>query len=179
MTAPPPIPRGTAGADVHLVPDANYLAAVQQLMRGARHRLLCSVFIVDLTPTDQGRFVVDDLLLLMAEARWRGADVRLLVGGSRDNIALAETADAARSRALALGVPTVWLSSRKVRGSHCKIVVADDALLTGSHNWSPGALVGDLQTQDSLCVHSAAMAQMAVQRFHKQWTRAGGQHVAL
>jgi phosphatidylserine/phosphatidylglycerophosphate/cardiolipin synthase-like enzyme len=179
MSALPAIARGSGAAGVHLVPDDSYLAAVQQLMRSARHRLLCSVFIVDLTPTDGGQFVVDDLLLLMAEASWRGADVRLLVGGSRDNIALAQTADAARARAQSLGLPCLWLSSRPVRGSHCKIVVADDALLTGSHNWSPGALAGAHQIQDSLCVWSPAVAQMAAHRFQRQWARAGGEHVAL
>jgi len=173
------IPRAAGAAQARLVSDQAYLDALITLMRGARHRLLCSVFIVDLTPTDAGRLVVDELLLLMAEARWRGADARLLVGGSRDNIALAETADSARTRALALGLPCRWLSSRNVRGSHAKLVLADDTVLSGSHNWSPGALVGDQQTQDSVCVSAAALARMAAQRFERQWRRAGDDHAAL
>lgn len=173
MSDHPLIPRGVGAAQVQLVPDQVYLHVLTSLMQKARNRLLCSVFIVDLTPTDDGRLVVDELLMLMAEAHWRGVDARLLVGGSRDNIALAETADAARARALSLKLPCRWLSSRRVRGSHSKIVVADDNVLTGSHNWSPGALVGDQQTQDSINVHASALARMAVQRFERQWRRAG------
>ncbi len=174
-----PIPRGVGPAPVTLLADLGYAQGLLQTLRAARERLWCSVFIVDLTPTDQGRLVVDELLLTLAEAAWRGADARLLVGGSRDNIALAETADAARARALALGLPCRWLSSRAVRGSHCKLVIADDTVLTGSHNWSPGALVGEQQTQDSLCVRSAALASLAAQRFERQWRRAGGGDAAV
>lgn len=174
-----PIRRAVQAARVQLVSDQDYLGAVERLVHGARERVLCSIFIVDLSPAESGRLVVDDLLLALAEARWRGADVRLLVGGTRDNIALAEAADAARARGLALGLPCRWLTSRGVRGSHCKIVLADDRVLTGSHNWSPGALLGETQTQDSVCVQSAALAALVAQRFERQWARAEDRDAAL
>jgi phosphatidylserine/phosphatidylglycerophosphate/cardiolipin synthase-like enzyme len=98
-------------------------------------------------------------------------DVRLLIGGSRTNFEIAEISDLARARALQLGIPCRWLTSRDVRGSHAKVVVADHETLVGSHNWSPGAF-GDDQTQDSLWVASADLAAYLASEFRTQWRRA-------
>lgn len=173
------IPTAVAPARAHLVSDGEYNPALLGLLDSARMRLLCSLFIVDITATPNGGLMVDDLLMHLADARWRGVDVRLLVGGSRDNIALAEAADAARARARALGIDCRWLSSRNVRGSHAKLVIADDTVLTGSHNWSAGALSGEHQTQDSVMVASRDLAAVLAQRFEAQWQRAEVPHAAL
>lgn len=173
------IPVAVAAARAALVSDTRYLATLLALAQRARTRLLCSVFIVDVTPTERGQLPVDDMLRAMADATWRGTDTRLLIGGSRNNIALAEAADAARARALELGLECRWLSGRAVRGSHTKIVVADERVLTGSHNWSPGALVGERQTQDSVLVKSPDLAMVLARRFETQWQRAEATHAAL
>ncbi len=173
------IPLGASATGVSLVADAAYRQALQGLIASATARLLCSVFIVDTTMTRQRRLPVDDILQSLAEAAWRGVDARLLIGGSRDNIALAEVADAARTRAMAHGLPVRWLTSRKARGSHAKFVIADDAVLSGSHNWSPGALTGEQQTQDSLIVHSTGLCALLASRFETQWLRAQAPYVAV
>ncbi len=175
----PLIALGVAPARVSLVADAAYFETVLSLAGRSAWRLLCSVFIVDITPVPNHEHYIDTILEKMAEAGWRGADTRLLIGGSRDNVALAEVAEAARARALARGISCRWLTSHAVRGSHMKVVIADDAVLTGSHNWSPGAVTGDNQTQDSVLVESRDIASLLAARFEEQWHRAEVPHAAV
>ena len=106
----------------------------------------------------------------MADAVWRGVDARLLIGGSRTNTELIELAYAGRQRALALGVPCRWLTASRQRGSHSKFVVADDAVLCGSHNWS--AIAFRDSTQDSVLLRSPDLAAYIASLFEKQWLRA-------
>lgn len=161
------IPVGVRNARVRLVPDEQYLPELRSLIAGARQTCLCSLFIVDLTPKPWGRVLVDTVLGDLAAAYWRGVDVRLLIGGSRDNIEIAETANTARARARELGIPVLWVTSRPRRGSHAKLVVVDDFVLTGSHNWSAGAFVN--QTQDSVLVASKDLALYLTETFEQSW----------
>lgn len=140
------------------------------LIRAAFYRCWCSVFIVDPSPGRDHELLVYGILAELARCRWRGADVRLLIGGSRTNFEIAEISDAARTLAGQLRVPCRWLSSQNVRSSHVKLVLADDFVLTGSHNWSGGAL-GD-QTQDSIIVESPALVAYLGGVFEAQWARA-------
>ena len=169
MTAPL-VPVGVVDARARLVSDADYLPVILDLVDRARATCLCSVFIVDLAPSRDRVLSVGEVLRALAAARWRGVDVRLLVGGSRENLEIAETADVARARALALGIPCRWATSKPGRGSHAKFVVADDAVLTGSHNWSPGAFGG--QVQDSLLLRSVDLAAYVASIFERQWATA-------
>lgn len=165
------IPVGAMGGRARLVPDDSYLAELEALLARARRRCLCSLFIVELAPLRDRRLAVDGLLRELAGARWRGADARLLVGGSRSNLQIAILSESARAHALRVGLPCRWLTSRPARGSHAKLVVADDAVLVGSHNWSPGAF--ERETQDSVLVESADLAEHLAGLFERQWASAG------
>jgi phosphatidylserine/phosphatidylglycerophosphate/cardiolipin synthase-like enzyme len=108
----------------------------------------------------------------LADASWRGVDVRVVVGGSRDNYQIAAIAAAARAVLADAGVPTRWLSARPGRGSHAKLIISDDFVLTGSHNWSPGAFDGS-QVQDSVVVSSPSLAgALHMHVFEPQWLTA-------
>lgn len=171
------IPVGVSGGRVRLISDEGYLSAVRSLIAEAERRVLCSMFIVDLWPWRDPALTVDTVLLQLQAAAWRGCDVRLLIGGSRSNLQLAELADAARARALNLGLACRWLTKHRARGSHAKLVISDDRVLTGSHNWSFGAFTN--QTQDSIAVESVALAATLAQQFEAQWQRAEGEpHVS-
>jgi len=160
---------GVRDARVQAVVDDGYAATLHSIVSRARRRCLCSMFMIDLAPARDRKLRVDDVLIGLRDARWRGADVRLLVGGSRINVDMAELADTARGRALELGIPCRWLTSQKVRGSHAKIVVADDMVLLGSHNWSDASFT--TETQDSVLVESADLAALMAVYFDEQWTR--------
>lgn len=158
------------GGAARLVHDADYADVAAGLARAALDRLWCSVFIVDLAPHDEAAPRVRELVRALAAARWRGVDVRAIVGGSRTNRPIAEAVAASLLVLRAHGVPARGLSGDDVRGSHVKLVLADDRVLTGSHNWSPGALGG--QVQDGVLIESADLASALAGEFLWQWRRA-------
>ena len=159
------------GATCELLTDEHYGWALRQSVQASKRRCLCSIFIIDLkTPCAANCItdVIDDL----ADARWRGVDVRVLVGGSRSTFAIGEAAAIAVAHLTDRGIPSRWLTSDKAaRGSHAKNVVVDEAVLLGSHNWSPGAFHRD--TQDSVRITSAALAEYLAALFEARWTSDG------
>lgn len=163
---------GAENARVIPVPDGDYRHAAAELISSAYRRCLCSLFIVDVNPDNDDDLRVNALLEHLARTTWSGSDARLLIGGSRSNIAIAEASNAALTVAKKYGIATRWLSGRPGRGSHTKLVIADDRLLVGSHNWSGGAL-GSHQRQDSLLIASADLAEYCSFLFDEQWDRAG------
>jgi|GEM_PF-2477186 len=167
MTAPL---LGVKNARAVLVSDGAYHRVARGMIERSRRHCLCSLFIVDASPAMDRDLLVYDLLVCLEEAAWRGVDTRLLIGGSRDNLEIAELSYAARKTAARLGIPCRWLTSSDVRGSHAKLVICDDQVLLGSHNWSGGAFTS--QTQDSVHVVSADLAAVLANEFELQWTRA-------
>lgn len=164
----------TGVENVHVVPvpDGEYVDVAADLIKGAYRRCLCSIFIVDIDPARDHDLQVNRLLEHLARTTWRGADTRLLIGGSHSNVSIAEASQAALEVGKGLGIDTRWLSAHVGRGSHAKLVVADNQVLLGSHNWSGGALGGQ-QRQESLLVASADLAAYFSAVFDVQWDRAG------
>jgi phosphatidylserine/phosphatidylglycerophosphate/cardiolipin synthase-like enzyme len=162
---------GTTSAGVRFVPDDEYYPIARHLITQAHRTCLVSMFIIDLK---SGQFDRDakvfQLLKLVREASWRGAAAKVLIGGSRSNLLLAEVAEIARYVSLELGIACRWLTSQDVRGSHAKLVLSDQRILTGSHNWSAEAFTN--QTQDSVLIDSPALSAYLASYFESQWRRA-------
>jgi phosphatidylserine/phosphatidylglycerophosphate/cardiolipin synthase-like enzyme len=167
---------GVLKSKAGLVFDAAYNSTIKSLVAQARHRCLCSLFLVDLLTApgqklrQEQKLLVDDILIELQTALWRGVDVRLLIGGSWDNLRIATLSETARARATELGIPCQWMTYQKGHQSHAKLVIADDYVLTGSHNWSVGALTD--QVQDSILVESETLAAYLISIFEYQWKRA-------
>lgn len=161
---------GVKQARVRLLPDNSYRPALNSAVQNAFRRVLCSIFIVDVSPGRDRTLMVDSLLVELGAAKWRGADVRLLIGGSRTNFDIAQLAVAARTRAQSLRIPCRALMALPVRGSHSKMVITDDTVFLGSHNWSPGAFSN--QVQDSISIESKALSAVLSDLFEMQWKRA-------
>jgi hypothetical protein len=162
---------GVRNAQLCLAADADYFRIAQNLLRRSWQRALCSLFIVDADPDRDSRLLVSTLLYELECCVWRGVDTRLVVGGSHDNLEIAQTAFTAIRLAHQYHVPARWLTRHaKKRGSHLKLVVADDRVLIGSHNWSGGAFTD--QIQDSVLITSPALAARLASFFESQWTRA-------
>jgi phosphatidylserine/phosphatidylglycerophosphate/cardiolipin synthase-like enzyme len=158
-----------------LIPDAEYLVFVRRLYAEARQRCLASLFLVGDAPWRDREFVMDGILLALAEARWRGVDARLLVGGAPSNPTMVQMADAARRRAGILRVPCRWLTDLPKLAGHAKVVISDDTIVVGSNNWMSGpAVPARTVAQDSVCVSSASLAARLERRFSEQWQAAAG-----
>lgn len=158
---------GVLNPTAKLVPDADYASQLHSLIAHARRRCLCSLFIVDIMPLQTQKSLVDPVLVEMQAARWRGVDARLIIGGSWTNLAIARTAEAARARAYDLNIPCRWLTYKEGKQSHAKIVIVDDYVMIGSHNWTTGAFTD--QTQDSIIVKSQSLAAYLIPVFEYQW----------
>ncbi len=151
-----------------LITDQSYRDTASGLITRAANHCLASIFIVDPDPLEDTDLMVDALLHDLAGAAWRGVDARLLIGGSRDTARIRDACLLARTRAQGLDIPARLLAATGQRSDHAKIVVAGDAVLLGSHNWSPGALAG--QIQDSILIRDMALAGYFVTRFEAQWS---------
>jgi len=159
------------GVRVQLLSGARYRDATIAAIRSSVLRCWCSLFIIDLTTSFGMPLTVDPVIEELERAVRRRVDVRLVIGGSRTSLEIAELADAARAFCRSHEVPCRWLTSKDVRGSHAKIVIADALSIVGSHNWSPGAFGGE-QVQDSLLIRSGVLSVQLSGLFMQQWNRA-------
>jgi len=158
----------------HAVPLAgrDYLPYLLSLIDRARHSVLATIFIIDPRPeTDLGgnvRLVLDTL----ARARWRGIDVRVIVGSSRQTPAIELADRVARRRLADLGVLCRPYATEGPSGSlHSKYLVIDDIVVVGSHNWSHQALC--LDDELTLAVRSKDLSLRLRSVFEGEWERAG------
>src|SRR5262245_32668989 len=166
-----PIPLGVLESAARLVADAEFLPVARRIIGAASRAVHCSYFIVDVSPYRGPALLVNELLYELEAAYWRGVDVRVLLGGSRQNPDILEACVGGALRLTALGVPVRLLTSRAIsRTTHVKLTIADDRVLTGSHNLAGGALSSE--TQDSLLVASPSLAAYLDSRFESQWLRA-------
>lgn len=161
-------PIGSLGGTCVLVADEEYPVMVREMLSGARRRCLVSMFIVDAGSRSES---MNSIVLALEAALWRGLDVRIVLGGSRTNLRIAEATAGAAQVFHDRSIPSRWLTAQQWRGSHAKIVIVDDFVLVGSHNWSVGAFSG--QHQDSVRVDSPALAAYFTALFDAQWLRAG------
>ena len=147
--------------------DGAYFAETIGIIHRSQKRCLCSIFIIDHDLENDKQQLVDQLLLALSAASWRGVDTRLIIGGSRSNPSIQETSLMAWERAKDLGIAVRLVAASKENDSHVKLVVADHAVVNGSHNWS-SSLSGE-QIQDSVVVESPALANYLCHYFEKQW----------
>jgi phosphatidylserine/phosphatidylglycerophosphate/cardiolipin synthase-like enzyme len=152
-----------------LLSDGNYVPFALRTFGASRSRILVSIFIIDPRVGNAPEPHVYNLLTACRDAMRRGADVRILIGGSRRNHVIGASAQLAWDLCLALGLDARWLTAMETRGSHTKLVVADDTVIVGSHNWSAGAFDG--QCQESIAIRSPSLAAVCARTFEKLWNR--------
>ncbi len=149
----------------------DYLPYLLSLVDRARDSVLGMIFIIDPRPeTDLGgnaSLILDAL----ARAQWRGVDVRVIVGSSRQTPAIELADRVARRRLADLGVLCRPFAVEGPSGSlHSKYLVIDDVALVGSHNWSHQSLCVDDEL--SLAVRSKDLSLQLRSVFEREWDRA-------
>jgi len=102
---------GVLGAQAALVSDRDYEKIVKSMIGRARRRVWASLFMIDLATPDPKLRVLGAMHELAA-AQWRGVDVRLLIGGSRDNLQMAESSAASLAVARQLNLASRWVTAR-------------------------------------------------------------------
>ena len=112
------------------------------------------------------------LLKSLARAVWRNVDVRVLVGTS-DAKVIQVANSTAYSTLEYYGVPVRRFLSQYAQSLHSKSVIVDDQLVVaGSHNWSPGA--AESHDEDSLAVFSRELNLLLRDEFSVNWLSSAG-----
>lgn len=155
-------------AKVNLVSDGDYFPVVIKALQKARYRCYCSIFIIDYDLDNDFDVRLTNVLSELASTAWRGVDTKLLIGGSRANSQILKFSLLALARARHLGLDTRLVTATEGDNSHVKMVIADDFILTGSHNWSRG-IFGD-QIQDGVLIQDPALASTLSKYFFDQWS---------
>lgn len=164
------MPVDFADVRVQRISDGAYFPTCESMIQSAKRRCYVSMFIVDYDLRADPLARLDALMVDLAVARWRGADVKLLVGGSRENTPILESALLAVARAKEFNLDVRLACGKPGDNTHVKLVIADSEALSGSHNWSRGAFGGE--TQDSIQINNEAMAQSLASYFTGQWNLA-------
>jgi phosphatidylserine/phosphatidylglycerophosphate/cardiolipin synthase-like enzyme len=151
--------------------DADYFPFLHSQIVQAHRRIWVSMFTVNARHTRDARLHVRTLLHDLAAAVNRGVDVRVLIGADAQSQSALQVANRVASGYLkALGVPARWHEGARRHASHAKCVVIDDeCLIVGSHNWSPRALARGID--DSIAVRCEGIAVEAAAWFVRQWAR--------
>lgn len=163
--------RASRGGRVVPLASADLLPYLVASIEAARRRVWAAVFIIDPRPEEDPDGTVALLLDTLARAKWRGLDTRVLVGGSARTPAIELAGRVARRYLEAAGVPCrQFVGKRGETSLHSKYLIADDAVIVGSHNWTRRALVAD--TELSLGVASPTTATTLGFEFVRDWDRA-------
>ncbi len=144
-----------------------YFTFLNGMIQKARKRIWAAIFIVNPTVEDDYFLTIRNLLKILTYALWRNVDVRVLIGQS-EAFGISTANETAFSYLHHLGVPVRKFIGQYRRSMHSKYVVIDDELLIcGSHNWTPGA--ANLHEEDSIAVFSEEMNLLLRDEFISHW----------
>jgi hypothetical protein len=163
--------RGVAGVEprvsarqVGLLRNASYLDALRVLLAQARRRILVSMFFYTVEPGTPGA----EWLALLAQARARGVDVRVLLAdglpGSRHG---AERINVAAERALRRERVAVRRYWPEVTLHRKLVLIDDDHTLCGSHNWTTSSAYRYDET--SVLVLGVELTSALAAEFERDW----------
>jgi phosphatidylserine/phosphatidylglycerophosphate/cardiolipin synthase-like enzyme len=127
-----------------------------------------SMFLIDIRRAFDPEREVRALLHALEESMWRGVDVRILIGDSRQVVQLREMNMVALAylRAKRLTVRTHPLT--RPGGTHDKYLVIDHSVVVlGSHNWIEECF--NQTAEDSLAVVSPDLNRRLSQQFLATW----------
>jgi phosphatidylserine/phosphatidylglycerophosphate/cardiolipin synthase-like enzyme len=142
-------------------------AFARTAIRGALQRVWAAVFLVDARPSGDTREAVRRFLEDLGYARWKGVDTRVLMGTSTiPEVTLANRSAAALLRGY--GVEVREHGCGLARGLHGRyLVIDDDLVVIGSHDWTPQALHRD--EADSLAIRSRALCTALAAELVQRW----------
>jgi phosphatidylserine/phosphatidylglycerophosphate/cardiolipin synthase-like enzyme len=150
--------------------DEDYGLFLLDAVQRARRRVLATQFLVELRPEFDGERYVLMLCRALAEASWRGVDVRIVLSRFVGDPGL-DVNGIARRWLQARGVPVRVYQARpgsRREELHTKLAVVDDDLgIVSSHNWTPGAFVANREA--AIAVRSRDVAGRLAEAFEGYW----------
>lgn len=146
---------------IEFLPDVKYYERLLDLLPRANRSVYVVMFVMKYDPREP-RDPVNNLLNLLADLKRRGVDVRIIVDD--------ETYESypATIEFLKNNTIPVKLDESRGRTTHSKIVIIDDDyVFLGSHNWTESALTRNHET--SLLVRSRELVSRLKEYFNNIW----------
>lgn len=155
---------------VLLLNDANYLYFVLDNIKNAKNKIFAVIFIIDPRVRTDKRRDVRLLLDELAYAKWRGIDVKVIIGRSSETLNIDIANRVTFQYLQRKSIPTrFFLPTSKDYSLHSKYIVFDeDLLVLGSHNWTGNAFHRSKET--SVAIYSKEIAIKMEREFEKLWT---------
>ncbi|MEM9189097.1 MAG: phospholipase D-like domain-containing protein [Myxococcota bacterium] len=159
------LPVVSCRSSLHL-PDRTYVDWLLRVVEDATVSLRALVFIVAPDRDPEGK--VREVLEAIADAVWRGLDVRVMVGTGRPGSSIERSNRIAVLYMKRLGIPVKMIKPLFTHSVHSKAVIADsDTVILGSHNWTHNALAHS--TEDSIACLSSPLADVFSHQFDRLW----------
>jgi phosphatidylserine/phosphatidylglycerophosphate/cardiolipin synthase-like enzyme len=147
---------------------SDYLNFLLDRIGSAKARVWASIFIIDARVHKDELLLVRAIIDSLSYARWRGVDVRVVVGTATIvDTYVACLGSAYYMRKQGLGVRGFGNSGRR-KSTHSKYVVVDDGTsIIGSGNWSHEAL--HLAVNSAVAIESLELTSALSREFSNVW----------
>lgn len=154
------------GEKVIQLSDDDYYYFLVNAIKKAKKKIYAVIFIVD--PLKDPGHRIGKLLGELSYARWRGLDVRLIVGHSQRTFVIDMCGRAAKKYGDSIGVPVKFANPQDDSSLHSKYLILDDKLvIVGSHNWTNIDIFRN--NEDSLALYSREIALELNREFYEIW----------
>jgi phosphatidylserine/phosphatidylglycerophosphate/cardiolipin synthase-like enzyme len=148
-----------------LLSDQDYYIYLLDKIDHAQKYIYASVFIINILEDKEKKIRI--LLDKLKYAKWRGVDVKLIIGHSQKNL-LIDLYDRMCFEYLKDAVPIKYARPDDDYSLHSKYVVIDDKIsIAGSHNWEHKAFFEN--KEDSVATFSRDVALEFKHEFNKLW----------
>jgi phosphatidylserine/phosphatidylglycerophosphate/cardiolipin synthase-like enzyme len=149
--------------------DCDYAAFCHEAIREAQERILVQQFLINASPSDDKLLLVRRVLLALADANRMGVDVRVILPQIERDESGWDLNEVSARFLKARGVSVRSFRRTDVQ-LHQKIIVADDLIIAGSHNWTPGAFSSNSEL--SVAVSSEDVSSYYSSEFERWWASA-------
>lgn len=162
-----------AGAEAVRIAERDYHDLLMSCVADARCRIHASIFLFDARPVRDPRGHALELVHALAERRRLGMDVRVILTGQVDTVALGVANVATGILLESLGVPhrRVFAPGGGRTGSHAKFALIDDLAIVGSQNWTDDAFNDNVE--DAVLLRGTALDPLE-DEFRRLWSTAKG-----
>lgn len=148
-----------------LLSDHDYYKFLMDKIDKARNYIYASIFIINIAD-DEG-LKIRALLDKLKYAKWKGVDVKLIIGHSQKNVII-DMYDRVSFEFLKSSIPIKFADPDDDYSLHSKYVVIDDEItIAGSHNWERKAFFKN--KEDSIATYSRDVALELKHEFNKLW----------
>ena len=146
----------------------DYLQFLLGSIEAAKNRIWASIFLVDARVHKDEQLSVRTIIDRLNRARWRGVDVRIVIGTATiEDVYAACLSSAYFMKKQGLDVRGFGGSGRR-RSTHSKYVIVDDNVsIIGSSNWSHEALHEAVNC--SVAIDSPQLTAALSKEFSKAW----------